>query len=175
LLSLQFKEKCSRKTMETPITSEEDTTLPSGEEAMIEASNSESSSPETITEQTTTNSTMEELVQIGLQISHFLEQLPSYIKRFYKAYKSPIIGIGLILAAIVTLRLMIAVIDALNDLPLFAASFEVIGIGFVIWFAYRYLLKALTRQEIALKIQILKEQIIGKSDSDIDPLPEEIN
>ncbi|MEY2857372.1 MAG: hypothetical protein RLZZ74_1684 [Cyanobacteriota bacterium] len=160
--------------METPITSQEYTTLPSDEEAMIEASNSESLNPETVAEQTATNSTTEELLQIGLQISQFLKQLPSYIKRFFEAYKSPIIIIGLILAAIVTLKLMVAVIDALNDLPLFAASFEVIGIGFVIWFVYRYLLKASTRQEIALEIQILKEQIIGKSDLDTDPLPEEI-
>jgi hypothetical protein len=163
--------------METPITSQEYTTLPSDEEAMIEASNSESLNPETVAEQTATNSTTsttEELLQIGLQISQFLKQLPSYIKRFFEAYKSPITIIGLILAAIVTLKLMVAVIDALNDLPLFAASFEVIGIGFVIWFVYRYLLKASTRQEIALEIQILKEQIIGKSDLDTDPLPEEI-
>jgi CAAD domains of cyanobacterial aminoacyl-tRNA synthetase len=165
--------------METPITSQEYTTLTSDKEAMIEASNSESSNSEIseiITEQTTTNSTTEELLQIGLQISHFLEQLPSYIKRFFKAYKSPIISTALILTAIVALRLIIAVIDALNDLPLFAASFEAIGIGFVIWFIYRYLLKASTRQEIALEIQILKEQIIGRSDlnTDTDSLPKEI-
>lgn len=156
--------------METPITSQEyNTALPPDEAAMGEASNAG-----TFAEQTTTNSTTEELLRIGWQISHFLEQLPSYIKKFFKAYKSPIISITLIMGAIVTLRLMIVVLDALNDLPLFAASFELIGIGFVTWFAYRYLLKAATRQEIALKIKMLKEQIIGKSDLDIDPLPEEI-
>lgn len=160
--------------METPITSQEYNTLPSSDNLVIEASNSESSNPETIAEQKTTNSTTEELLQIGSQISHFLEQLPSYIKRFFKAYKSPLISLALIFAVIVTLRLIIAVINALNDLPLFAASFEVIGIGFAIWFVYRYLLKASTRQEIALEIQILKEQIIGKSDLDTDSLPDEI-
>lgn len=160
--------------METPITSQEYNTLPSSDNLVIEASNSESSNPETIAEQKTTNSTTEELLQIGSQISHFLEQLPSYIKRFFKAYKSPLISLAFIFAAIVTLRLIIAVINALNDLPLFAASFEVIGIGFAIWFVYRYLLKASTRQEIALEIQILKEQIIGKSDLDTDSLPDEI-
>lgn len=160
--------------METPITSQEYNTLPSSDNLVIEASNSESSNPETIAEQKTTNSTTEELLQIGSQISHFLEQLPSYIQRFFKAYKSPLISLALIFAAIVTLRLIIAVINALNDLPLFAASFEVIGIGFAIWFVYRYLLKASTRQEIALEIQILKEQIIGKSDLDTDSLPDEI-
>ncbi|MGL5831818.1 MAG: CAAD domain-containing protein [Waterburya sp.] len=160
--------------METPITSQEYNTLPSDEDVMIEASNFESSNPETIAEQKTTNSTTEELLQIGSQISHFLEQLPSYIKSFFKAYKSPLISIALIFAAIVTLKLMIALINALNDLPLFAASFEVIGIGFVIWFVYRYLLKSSTRQEIALEIQILKEQIIGKSDLDTNPLSDEI-
>lgn len=160
--------------METPITSQEYNTLPSDEKVMIEASNSESSNPETIAEQSSANSTTQELLQIGLQISHSLEQLPSYIKRFFKAYKSPITSIALILATIVTLRLITAVIDALNDLPLFAASFEAIGIGFVIWFVYRYLLKASTRQEIALEFQILKEQIIGKSDFDTNPLSDEI-
>jgi hypothetical protein len=165
--------------METPMASQEYNTLPSDEEAMIEALNSESSNPETISEQTTisANSTTDELLQIGRQISYFLKQLPSYISRFFEAYKSPIISIALVLATIVTLRLVIAIVDALNDLPLFAASFETIGIGFVIWFAYRYLLKASTRQEIMLKIQILKEQIIGKNNidnADQDPLSEEI-
>jgi hypothetical protein len=164
--------------METPITSQEYNTLPSDEEAMIEALNSESSNPETISKSTninsTTNSTTEELLQIGLQISNYLKQLPSYISRFFKAYKSPIISIALVLAALVTIRLIMAVIDALNDLPLFAASFEAIGIGFVIWFVYRYLLKASTRQEIALEIQILKEQIIGKTDPESESLSEEI-
>lgn len=160
--------------METPITSQEYNTLPSSADVVIEASNFESSNPETIAEQKTTNSTTEELLQIGSQISHFLEQLPSYIKRFFKAYKSPLISLALIFAVIVSLRLIIAVINALNDLPLFAGSFEVIGIGFAIWFVYRYLLKASTRQEIALEIQILKEQITGKSDLDTDSLPDEI-
>ncbi|WP_243903127.1 CAAD domain-containing protein, partial [Aetokthonos hydrillicola] len=47
------------------------------------------------------------------------------------------------------------------DIPLVAPTFELIGIGYSVWFVYRYLLKASTRQELTDEIAGLKTQVVG--------------
>ncbi|MGF1939347.1 MAG: CAAD domain-containing protein [Nostoc sp. ChiQUE02] len=100
--------------------------------------------------------------QISRQISHYLGQLPEYLSSFFKDYKQPLITVGLILAAIITAKLVLAVLDAINDIPLLSPLLELIGIGYASWFIFRYLLKASTRQELADEIQFLKNQFIGE-------------
>lgn len=100
---------------------------------------------------------------MGTQIATFLGQLPEYIGRFYKEYRAPIVSIGLIVVTIIGFKVLLAVIDALNDIPLMSPTFELIGISFTGWFVYRYLLKASTRQELAAQIQKLKAEFLGRS------------
>lgn len=90
---------------------------------------------------------------IVTQTSTFLAQLPNYLGRLFNEYKQLIISIGLIIAAIITLRVLLAVIDALNDIPLLAPTFELVGVGYSVWFANRYLLKPSNRQELVQEIQ----------------------
>jgi hypothetical protein len=99
--------------------------------------------------------------RVGSQISEFLAQLPEYIGRFFNEYKQPIITVGLILAAIITVKVVLAVLDALNDIPLLAPTFELVGIGYSVWFVNRYLLQASKRQELSQELQSLKKQVIG--------------
>lgn len=101
--------------------------------------------------------------QIADKISNFFAQLPEYLGRFFNDYKQPIINIGLIIAAIISVRLLFAVLDAINDIPLLYSFFELVGIGYVAWFVFRYLLKTSTRQELADKIQLIKNDILGNS------------
>ena len=49
----------------------------------------------------------------------------------------------------------------MNDIPLVSPTFELIGIGYSVWFVYRYLLKASTRQELTHEISTLKTQVVG--------------
>ncbi|MBD2559234.1 MULTISPECIES: CAAD domain-containing protein [Nostoc] len=100
--------------------------------------------------------------QISRQVSQFLEQLPEYLGRFFQDYKQPLTTVGLILAAIVTAKVVLALLDAINDIPLLSPTFELIGIGYAAWFISRYLLKASTRQELADEIQSLKNQFVGE-------------
>ncbi len=100
--------------------------------------------------------------QISRQISQVLEQLPAYLSSFFKDYKQPLITVALILAAIVTAKLVLAALDAINDIPLLSPLFELVGIGYASWFVFRYLLKASTRQELADEIQLLKNQFVGE-------------
>lgn len=99
--------------------------------------------------------------RVGAQISEFLAQLPDYLGRFYNEYKQPIFSVALILAAIISVKVVLAVLSALNDIPLLSPTFELVGISYSVWFINRYLLKASTRQELSEEIQKLKGQVVG--------------
>ena len=115
----------------------------------------------TITKIQPTTESQEEWVKYGEQVSSFLATLPDYVVSFFNTYKQPLVTIGLILASIVAVKILFAVLDALNDIPLVSPTFELIGIGYSVWFVYRYLLKASTRQELTHEISTLKTQVVG--------------
>ncbi|MEH1928420.1 CAAD domain-containing protein [Nostoc sp.] len=100
--------------------------------------------------------------QISRQVTQFLEQLPQYLSNFFKDYKQPLITVALILTAIVSVKVVFAVLDAITHIPLLSPLFELIGIGYASWFIFRYLLKASNRQELADEIQFLKNQFLGE-------------
>jgi hypothetical protein len=108
----------------------------------------------------TTNNTQWQ--QISQQVTDFLAELPGYIGSFYQQYSQPILTVLLILSAIVTLKVVLALVGAINDIPLLAPLFELIGISYSGWFTFRYLLKASTRQELNAEINTLKNQVFGK-------------
>ncbi|MBR8840164.1 MAG: CAAD domain-containing protein [Stigonema ocellatum SAG 48.90 = DSM 106950] len=103
--------------------------------------------------------------QIGGKILEFLEQLPEYLGTFFNQYRQPIISIALIIAAIVTFKLVLAVLDAINDIPQVQLVFELIGIGYVTWFIFRYLLKGSSRQELGAQIRSIQKDILDGQDS----------
>lgn len=116
----------------------------------------------TITQFTTTTESEEQWRQFGERVSAFLADLPDYLSEFFGEYRRPIITIGLIFGAIVFAKLALAILDSVNDIPLLAPTFEVIGLGYSAWFVYRYLLRASNRKELAEDFNSLKEQILGK-------------
>ncbi|MBD2449561.1 CAAD domain-containing protein [Nostoc sp. FACHB-152] len=102
--------------------------------------------------------------QIIDKISQFLDQSPYYFNKFWAAYKLPVINFGLVLAAIITLKVVLTLLDVINDIPLLEPTLELIGIVYSTWFVFRYLLSASTRQELAAEIDSLRAQILGKED-----------
>lgn len=98
----------------------------------------------------------------GAQVSELLAELPDYIGKFFTDNKRPILSVGLIFAGFITLRLALSVLDAINSIPLLAPTCELVGIGYTVWFVYRYLLQASTRQELSEEIESFKGQILGK-------------
>lgn len=103
----------------------------------------------------------EQWQRIGAQVSDILGQLPDYVGRFWNQYKQPITIVALFVAAIISVRIVLAVLDAVNDIPLLSPTFELVGIGYSVWFVSRYLLKASTRQELGEEIQKLRGQVVG--------------
>ncbi|MFB8789275.1 MAG: CAAD domain-containing protein [Potamolinea sp.] len=95
-------------------------------------------------------------------VTEFLAKLPDYVGNFFSSYQQPIITLGLILSGIITVKVTLALLDAINDVPLLSPFFEVVGIGYTGWFIYRYLLKVETRQELSQELEALKGQVVGK-------------
>ncbi len=104
-----------------------------------------------------------QLEMVGAKISQFLAEIPEDLNKFYSAYKTPLIGLAVFLASFVALRVVLAMLAAVNDIPLVSPVFELIGIGYTGWFTFRYLLKAPTRKELAGEIESFKKQITGKN------------
>ncbi|NHC35836.1 CAAD domain-containing protein [Scytonema millei] len=102
-----------------------------------------------------------QLKKLGAQVRAFLDELPEYIAKFYNENQKPITVVLLIVATIVTVKVVLAILDALNDIPLLAPTFELIGIGYSAWFVYRYLLKVETREELGQEIQAITSQVVG--------------
>jgi hypothetical protein len=69
--------------------------------------------------------------------------------------------------AIVAVKLTLAILAAINDIPLLAPMFELVGLGYTGWFVYRYLLTKSSRQELVQEFEALKTQVVGKNSSDI--------
>jgi len=103
----------------------------------------------------------DQLQMIGAKISLFLAEIPQDLNKFYSAYKTPIIALAVFLASFVTLRVVLAMLAAVNGIPLVSPIFELIGIGYTSWFVFRYLLKAPTRKELADEIASFKKEITG--------------
>lgn len=96
---------------------------------------------------------------IVTQIFDFVVGLPNYVNTFFNKYKQLIINIAVIWGAAIALKIVLAIMDALNDIPLLALTLESIGVGYCVWFINRYLLKPPTRQELAQKLEeVLKQQ-----------------
>lgn len=111
---------------------------------------------------TTIDSSNEQWREVGAKVSDFLADLPAYLSEFFGEYRRPIITIGLIIGALIAVKLLLAVLGAINDLPLFSSLFELIGMGYSAWFIWRYLLKASTREQLASEFTSLREQVLGK-------------
>ena len=103
----------------------------------------------------------QQLRRVGTQTSTFLVQLPDYIGGLFNNYKQPIVTVALIAVTFITLKVVLGVIDALNDIPLLVPTFELIGIGYLVWFSIRYLIKASNRQELSKVLQSFRRQVVG--------------
>ncbi len=111
---------------------------------------------------TTPKTTTGQFEDIKDQVVTILSELPAYVSDFFTEYQQPIVTVGLILTGAISLKVTMAVLNTLNEIPLVAPTFELIGIGTAGWFVYRYLLKASNRQELLAEIEALKEQVVGK-------------
>ncbi len=95
------------------------------------------------------------------QAADILAELPTYLGQIYQSNKSAVITLGLFFGIIVGIKLTLAILSAINEIPLLAPTFELVGIGYTSWFVYRYLLQASTRKELTEEIDSFKAEILG--------------
>lgn len=88
-------------------------------------------------------------------------KIPDYIGQVFADYKQPLLTIGIIVLALITVKITLAVLTAIDGIPLLAPILELVGLVFSGWFVYRYLWKASSRQELVSEFDALKNQIFG--------------
>jgi hypothetical protein len=93
-----------------------------------------------------------------------LSELPDYVGGFFNQYQKPIVTVTLLVAVLVTIKVVFAMVDAVNDIPLLAPVFELVGMSYSVWFVYRYMLRASTREELWQEINGIKTQYLGSKD-----------
>ena len=111
------------------------------------------------------NGTSEQVQEWLEPVSSFLSSLPDQVGSFVSDYQKPLITILLLLSGVVTVKVVLAVLDAINDIPLLSPVFELVGVIYSGWFIYRYFLNAATRQELSEDFNTLKGQVLGHKDS----------
>lgn len=104
----------------------------------------------------------QEWVQVA---SEFLSKLPDYVGDFFSSYQKPLLTIGILVAGGISVKVTLAVLDSINDIPLLAPIFELVGIIYTVWFVNRYLLKVETRKELADEFKALRGQVVGKDET----------
>jgi CAAD domains of cyanobacterial aminoacyl-tRNA synthetase len=97
------------------------------------------------------------------QIIGFSTQALANAKDIFQSF-SPLLGaLGWVLLAGIVSKLLLAVLDAINDIPLFSTLVELAGFGCTSWFIVRYLIKAADRQELSEKIEQIKREVLGET------------
>jgi hypothetical protein len=104
------------------------------------------------------SSNKEQWRQFGESTSAFMTDLQNSVADFFKKYQPLLGSLGWILLALISVKITLALLDAINEIPFLSLILELIGIGYGIWFIYRYLLTAASRQELSGEIQNLKKQ-----------------
>ncbi len=92
----------------------------------------------------------------------YLSKLPEEIGNFFSDYQKPLLTLGFIIGGFVVAYLTLAVLDALDDIPLLSPVLELVGLSYTGWFVWRYLWKANTRNELLAEFEALKAQVVGK-------------
>ena len=106
-----------------------------------------------------TDSAVQEYLSIG---TSFLTQIFDILKKVIDSNQKLLVNLLLIFLGIIAVKVTLAIISAINDIPLLAPTFELVGLGYTGWFVYRYLLTNSSRQELGQEFEALKNQVMGK-------------
>ena len=91
-----------------------------------------------------------------------VSNLDTILGNFFSEYRQLIISLGLGFGSIVAVKLTLALLSALNEIPLVEPILELIGLGYTAWFVTRFMLKSEKRQEFYAKFTDTKDAVLGK-------------
>ncbi|NJL81777.1 MAG: hypothetical protein HC890_00075 [Chloroflexaceae bacterium] len=92
----------------------------------------------------------------------YLSDVFDVIGTFAVTYREPLIKLLLVIIAVVSVYITLAVLGAIDNIPLLAPLLELVGLGYSLWFVIRYLLRASSREELSREIEAFKMQVLGK-------------
>ncbi|AFY79166.1 hypothetical protein Ple7327_4023 [Pleurocapsa sp. PCC 7327] len=95
----------------------------------------------------------EKSLLLGQQITNYIEQSQQYWNDLWQAYKKPVILLGWFVGAGIALKLTLAVMGAINDVPLLEPIFELVGLGYTVWFGSRYLIRSYQRSSTPIQLE----------------------
>ncbi len=96
----------------------------------------------------------------------FLENFPDLVVKIVQVYKKPLIYLGLIVSSIMAVYVSLTLLMAIDRIPLFAPFFELVGIGYTVWFVKRYVVNDSDRQKLSSELDALKTKVFGKKSTD---------
>lgn len=91
-----------------------------------------------------------------------LGNLDNILGDFFNQYRSQITIAGIGFGSFIGVKLTLALLSALNEIPLVQPTLELVGLSYTAWFVYRFVLRADNRQELTEKYDGLKHQVLGK-------------
>ena len=92
-----------------------------------------------------------------------LSNASNYIGQWFNTYRQLLTTLGIILLSIISVKIIVAVLGAISDIPLLAPVLQLVGLAYIAWFVWRYLWKASNRQELMAEFDALKNQIFGEN------------
>lgn len=100
--------------------------------------------------------------QAALFLDQLIDNIGHFFGDFFVSFQRPLLLLVLLLGAGVLLKLALAMLDAIDDIPLLATLFEAIGFIYTVWFVYRYLWFAESRKELIDNTQSFLDQMLGR-------------
>ncbi|NET03911.1 MAG: valine--tRNA ligase [Symploca sp. SIO2B6] len=174
----------SETILESPLEKEQESsttqsliTTPSPSEVSqspLETEASSISNQDTTEQKPVSNQYLTQAQKIGELAARFLSELPDSVSKFFEQNQKALSVVVFLLGAIIIVKVVLAAIGAINNIPVLPDVFKLIGFGYTIWFGSRHLLLAKNRQKLAASTRLLKEQTLGKIDytQPVEPTPE---
>jgi len=106
-------------------------------------------------------STTEEIQAFGVRLRFYMDELLRKVGDLYETYQKPLKLLGVFLVALLGIAISNGVLNVLNAIPLAKPVLEMVGMGYLGWFTWRYLRYADTRQELAQEYCLFKTRVIG--------------
>jgi CAAD domains of cyanobacterial aminoacyl-tRNA synthetase len=99
-------------------------------------------------------------LQTGKSAEYF-DRAKAYVIDFFNTNRQLIVALGVAFLAIISIKLLFAGLNAIDDIPLVAPLLKVIGLFYTVRFVLRYLIREQDRQELLQAIDRTKTEIFG--------------
>jgi CAAD domains of cyanobacterial aminoacyl-tRNA synthetase len=101
------------------------------------------------------------LTSMQTNVSEFFDEAMSSIPAFFNNNQQLLKTLGLILLAVIGLKLTFAGLNAIDDIPLVNPLLKLVGLVYVVRFVWNYLIREQDRQQLAEKFNRTKAEVLG--------------